>query len=491
MVPSTIRSLMALPLFVALASATYRTVTITEVSKLYETTTATVTSCYTTTVSGEPTTITDVYTTTDVVTSLCTETITTTLEHWNTKTDTEYQTVEGPTETVYAPTETVYKPTTEVEYATETVYKPTTEVEYATETVYKPTTEVETETCTETILKPTTVYIKKYHTSTTTELVPTTCYETLIYTTTDYDQVVQTVTKYKYKYKTNIGYETVTEKQPVPTTIYKNSYETNYETVTHYITSIDKDTKYIHKTEYVTINEVHKYTVTDVQQYTKTDVEKYTQTVTEKSAYPVCTDVLTVITTTLVTLPIFVPTATTYIYEEVYESYHVDGAGHTVSYTTTDTSVSVTQTTRPPQTTDYEPGYTTVQPAPKNPCATVTSIITLIYEPEVATQVQYRQTYATTVKEAPTETYVAPAVTSTYVPPPVTYVAPVETSTYVPPPVTYVAPPVTYTPPPSTTYTPPPSPTYTPPPAATDAATRFSIGSGALVAAALAFIVMF
>jgi hypothetical protein len=211
--PSFIRPLLALPLLAALASATYypNIVTITEVSKVYDTKTITETLCYTKTVHGKPMTITEYQTKTIVYTSYCTETITTTVEKWKYQTDTEYIT------------------------AKETVYKPTTKVEYAT--------------CTETIVKPTTVYVKKYDITTIYQPVPTTCYKTLTYTTTDYEKVVQTIVT----------------KVPVPTTIYERKYETvtlPAETKTHYITDIRDKTKYIYQTEYVTVSQILQVTVT-------------------------------------------------------------------------------------------------------------------------------------------------------------------------------------------------------------------------------------
>jgi len=208
--PSFIRPLLALPLLAALASATYpNIVTITEVSKVYDTKTITETLCYTKTVHGKPTTITEYLTKTKVYTSYCTETITTTLEKWKYQTDTEYIT------------------------AKETVYKPTTKVEYAT--------------CTETIVKPTTVYVKKEHTITIYQPVPTTFYKTLTYTTTDYKKVVKTIVT----------------KVPVPTTIYKYKTVTlPGETKTHYITDIKDKTKYIYQTEYVTVSQILQTTVT-------------------------------------------------------------------------------------------------------------------------------------------------------------------------------------------------------------------------------------
>jgi hypothetical protein len=176
------RSLLALPLLVALALATHPdTVTITQISKVYETKTITETSCYTTTVHGKPTTITKYDIKTEVYTSYCTEYIT----------------------------------------SKETVYKPTTE--YATETV----------------VKPTTVYVKKYDISTIYQ--PTTCYVTVTYTTTDYNNVVKTVVT------------TVV----VPTTIYKHKYKTvTLPAEIKTITEVKDNTKYIYQTEYITVSKI-------------------------------------------------------------------------------------------------------------------------------------------------------------------------------------------------------------------------------------------
>lgn len=467
MVSTLARSLWALPFLTGFVMATNpKTVTVTEVKPVYHTATITETTCYTTTAHGEPTTITHYKTKTEVSVSYCTETLTTTEKFY--KTDTETISVEGPTETIYKPTtavETIYKPTTEVDY--QTVYKPTTETDY--ETVYKPTTEKVVETCTVTKVVPTTIYVKKYHTKTVYKPQPTTYYDVKTVITTDYDKVVKTLyitqaiptTIWKHKYETQVEYQ--------PTTIWKHKYEVETITLpgkTHYITEIEDQTKYIHKTEYITVSEVH----------TVTDVEKYTKTI--KEVKPGCTDAVTVYTTTLITLPIFVPTATSYIYEDVYLSYHVNTAGSTASYTTTSTSNSITRTTRPPQTTAYEPGYKTKQPVPQNPCATVTSTITLIYEPEIATAIQVRQTYATTVVEEYIPPTIAPTTTLTIVP--------TTTLTIVPTTTLIIVPTTTPTIVPVTTPTIAPNATYTPPPLATGGASRLSAVSGALVAFAVA-----